>query len=86
MLAEILVLTVLLELLTCLGRFGFKMRARDWKWPVRIHHGYVGILLILVFAFVRNDWLLIIGSALLFSDALHHFVVLRTTVGSSEFP
>ncbi len=84
MLAEILVLTAVLELFTCLGRFGFKIRARDVQWPVRTHHGYVGIVLLFFKTF--SEWAFIVGAALILSDALHHFVVLPATVGSTEFP
>ncbi len=86
MLIEIVILTVIIELVTCIGRFIFKLRSRDVKWPVRIHHGYVGIVVLLAWFFTPYEWLLIIGTSLLLSDALHHFVVLPLTVGRTEFP
>ncbi len=86
MIAEIVLLTVVLEIITCIGRFGFKMRARDWKMPVRIHHGYVGLALMVAWFFLRVDLLMIIGASLLISDAVHHFVVLWLIVGRTEFP
>lgn len=84
MLIEIVFLTVLLEIITCIGRFAFKIRARDWK--PRIHHGYIGILLLGAYFFIPNEWLAIIGASLILSDASHHFAVLPLTVGSTEFP
>ena len=86
MFVEIILLTFLFEIITCIGRFAFKLRARDWKMPVRIHHGYVGIVVLLAWYFAQNDWLLIIGTSLLLSDAIHHFVVLPLAVGRTEFP
>jgi hypothetical protein len=86
MLVEIIAVTLLLEAVTCFGRFVFRLRARDWRMPVRIHHGYVGIVVLLGWFFVQNDWILIAGSSLVLSDALHHFVVLPLAVGSTEFP
>jgi len=86
MLIEIIVITAVLEIITCIGRFGLKMRARDWKWPVRIHHGYVGLVLVLLWLVIPQEWLLIIGLSLVVSDAIHHFVVLPLTVKSTEFP
>jgi hypothetical protein len=85
-LIEIVILTIIIEVVTCIGRFSFKMRARDWKWPVRIHHGYVGIVLLIAYFFLQSGWLAIIGASLVFSDALHHFVILPITVGATEFP
>lgn len=86
MFVEIILLTFLFEIITCIGRFAFKLRARDWKMPVRIHHGYVGIVVLLAWYFAQYDWLLIVGTSLLLSDALHHFIVLPLAVGRTEFP
>jgi len=55
MLLEILLLTAVIEIITCVGRFGFKLRSRDFKWPVRIHHGYFGIVILLICFFVPSD-------------------------------
>ena len=84
MLLEIVALTAAIEIITCFGRFAFKMRARNWKWPVRIHHGYVGFVLLFFRAFSERAF--IVGAALVLSDALHHFVVLPFTIGKTEFP
>lgn len=56
----------------------------------RIHHGYPGVLLMLVAALpvweagLRNLFLLV-GWTLLLSDLLHHFAVLWPLTGSPQF-
>ena len=86
MLLEIALLTSAIEIITCIGRFWLKQRARNWNWPVRIHHGYVGIALLLLWFALPKDMLLVGGASLVLSDAIHHFVVLPLAVGSTEFP
>ncbi|MFQ5504136.1 MAG: hypothetical protein ACE5F1_04960, partial [Planctomycetota bacterium] len=90
-------LTVLVEAVTCLGRFVFDVQAtRDTGWlagvtfGLRVHHGYLGILLLLLCPLVRRASAsrvacLRLGSALLLSDLLHHFVVLWLIQGDPEF-
>ncbi|HNV68352.1 MAG TPA: hypothetical protein PKO06_01545 [Candidatus Ozemobacteraceae bacterium] len=93
-----LILTTIIEGVTCLFRFGFKLEStRDtasWVAPltfgVRIHHGYIGVLLCVVtWLWVRREptrrALLIIGSALALSDLIHHFVVLWLVTGDPQF-
>ena len=63
---------------------------------IRLHHGYAGLVLIAAWAIAAlaqrlrgSVWrgaLLTVGAALALSDGLHHFVVLRLIVGSTEFP
>jgi hypothetical protein len=74
--------TLGIELLTVLLRFGMKLQARKFqgKWPLRIHHGYVGILF-LIFGFLPE-----FSTALILSDVMHHFVVLPLTIRRTEFP
>ena len=87
------------ELLTVALRFGLRLQStRDTASTigvltcgVRIHHGYIGALLLLVawalwwkrHAIAQRA--LIIGGSLLLSDLIHHFVVLWLVVGSPEF-
>ncbi|MCA9085624.1 MAG: hypothetical protein KDA81_16300 [Planctomycetaceae bacterium] len=92
-------LTAALELLTCLFRFGFRFEstldtASTIGWltcGVRIHHGYIGGVLMLAasLAWARwprlSWWGLAVGLGLYFSDMMHHFVVLQLVVGSPEF-
>ena len=90
-------LTILIEVTTCLVRFGIGLETtRDtafvgsltFGW--RIHHGYIGILMVLLArAFpeghLLRHWGLRIGGALFASDMIHHFAVLWPVTGSPEF-
>jgi len=57
---------------------------------IRIHHGYVGLLMLVVAwlwpqpLLLRNA-LVIIGGGCLVSDLVHHFLVLWPVTGSPEF-
>ena len=86
------------ELITILFRFGLGIQStRDTAFiggltfGIRIHHGYIGLLLMLIAAGVlRKDagprhFLMIVGIALLVSDLVHHFVVLWPATGSPQF-
>ena len=89
MITEITVLTVILEIMTIAGRILFgsaKELHKRYKFKIRIHHGYVGIVLILTYFLFMKSSLLFIGSSLFLSDLLHHFVVLPWWVGKTEFP
>jgi len=93
------VLTALIEGLTILLRFGLHLEAtRDTastfgrlSGGIRIHHGYFGLLAVLVAAAVlrrwptAGRWILVIGVALVCSDLMHHFLVLWPIVGRTEF-
>ena len=87
---------ILLELLTIYLRFGRRMTAPEktaWRGRMtrgyRVHHGYHGFTLIpagmLIFPGAAGEWLAIAGSALLLSDAIHHFIVLKWVTGHHEF-
>lgn len=91
------VVAVVFELVTLLFRFGIGLQStRDTTyigyltWGIRIHHGYVGILILLI-ALCRPEpveWrnlTVIIGGALVLSDLAHHFLVLWPLTGSPEF-
>ncbi len=93
-----LALTAIIEGLTCLFRFGFRLEStRDtasWVAPltfgIRIHHGYVGVLLCLAsWLLIRREparrATLICGAALALSDLIHHFVVLWLVTGDPQF-
>ncbi len=90
MLKEIIILTIILESITILGRFFFgSMRAfhKKRKLPIRIHHGYIGLfLIILYYSTTPYSLILIIGGGLFLSDLLHHFAVLPIWVRDTEFP
>ena len=96
-LAYALVLAAGVELLTVWGRFGLGVQAtRDtgvlalMTFGIRIHHGYIGLLLILVaLGIVSNvgirNALLMVGVGLVASDLMHHFLVLWPITDSPEF-
>ena len=90
-----LILAAVFEVLTMLSRFGFDLQATrdtrilaDCTCGVRIHHGYVGLLLVpLAWCFPRGMrhalWIVAIG--LICSDLAHHFLVLWPLTGSPQF-
>ena len=90
-------LTAAVELLTVVLRFGFRLEAQKhcaWLAPLtfgyRDHHGYYGIVLLIIAALVRRkkalrNALIIVGAALFLSDMIHHFLVLWPVTGSPEF-
>jgi len=86
---KILITALAIEILTVLGRSflgSVKNFYKKHSLRIRIHHGYVGIILILANLYFKNDNLLIAGTSLLISDAIHHFIVLPLWVGKTEFP
>jgi hypothetical protein len=90
-----LALTVLFEAVTCVFRFGLNMQStrdtgalRHWTFGLRIHHGYVGVLLLGVALLLRGEvrkWSIIVGAALIASDLAHHFLVLWPITGDPAF-
>jgi hypothetical protein len=83
------------EIFTVLFRFGFGLQTTEatamigsMTLGLRIHHGYIGLFFLLLgFPFpkgIRNA-LWIVGIGLMFSDLVHHFVVLWIWVGSPQF-
>ncbi len=90
-----LLLAAAIELVTVALRFGFDLqttRETAWLAPFtlgfRIHHGYVGLVLLLVVPFLKGGWrnvLLALGIALLVSDLVHHFIVLKAATGDAQF-
>jgi hypothetical protein len=87
---------ILLELITIYLRFGRQMKSPEktaWIGRMtrgyRVHHGYHGFAMIpagmLIFPGAVGEWLVIAGLALLLSDAIHHFIVLKWITGHHEF-
>jgi len=81
-------------------RYGFEMQStRDTAstigvltFGLRIHHGYVGVVMILSALVTAARWprmrphlLVWGGAALVCSDLIHHFLVLWPIEGSPEF-
>lgn len=94
-----LLLAFVFEALTCAARFGMGLESsRDtaalaaFTGGLRIHHGYAGILLLLLGKVSRSSGaplsralLFALGVGLLASDLFHHFVVLKLVTGSAQF-
>ena len=85
---ETIVLTFVFVLVNCVCRMVFGSGRNFWshRFPLRIHHGYVGLLVVVVALFYSIDWLFILGFSAFLSDAVQHFVVLPIWVGRTEFP
>lgn len=85
------------EAITVFFRFGLGLKAtrdtdwlRHWTFGYRIHHGYVGVLLLahallLPLPAILADLAIIAGITLAVSDVVHHFLVLWPVTGSPEF-
>lgn len=90
-------LACLMEAVTCALRFGLALEStRDtaalgaWTFGLRIHHGYVGLLILALSPLLRRrpavrEWAVRVGGALLLSDLIHHFLVLWPITGSPQF-
>lgn len=92
-------LTAIIELICVILRFGLRLEStRDtastigWlTFGIRIHHGYCGLVLIVVASLLLARyprlarWGLVIGWALVLSDLIHHFLVLWPLTGSPHF-
>lgn len=95
-------LTITFEIITLVSRFGLQIEStRDTAFlatftlGLRIHHGYIGILIALAsYYFSRSAstkskrfllWILASGLGLFLSDMLHHFLVLWPITGSPQF-
>ena len=89
------VLALLFETITLTLRFGLDLQStRDTEFighytgGLRIHHGYIGVLMLMVSPVTPRSWrvwLWRIGGALIASDLAHHFLVLWPLTGSPEF-
>lgn len=95
MVKKIALLTVVIELITVFFRFGLELKAREATraaagitFGLRIHHGYIGLLIMIAAAFLNEKYkkyAFIAGAALFLSDLIHHFIVLKLITGSPEF-
>jgi hypothetical protein len=95
--AGILLVTLLVELVTVVLRFGFKLRSNTHTRRLaaltagrRIHHAYLGIAMLLASLFMERGSALhmvcfIAGSGVALSDLVHHYLVLLPLTGSAEF-
>jgi hypothetical protein len=91
-------LAIILEAMTVAIRFGLGLQStRDTAWlaavtfGLRIHHGYMGVLLAAIAVCVNEkhrgfrNVALVLAVALVVSDLLHHFAVLWPLTGSPRF-
>lgn len=96
MILEILLLAFLIEGVNIVLRFSTKIDMHYYfekhlkkYMKVRIHHMYIGFLLIVISFFTGQElgrYLLIIGSGIALADILHHFVLLPITIKKTQFP
>mgnify|MGYP001605980293 CR=1 FL=1 len=89
MITEIIFLTILLEIITSLGRIFFgsmKEKYNKAKYKIRIHHGYIGLIFILIYFLNSENLFLILGISLFLSDFFHHFLILPLWIKRTEFP
>ncbi|MEW6711619.1 MAG: hypothetical protein AB1403_17485 [Candidatus Riflebacteria bacterium] len=91
------VLTVAIEAITLFFRFGLGLESTkhtastvgQFTGGIRIHHGYIGILLLLLLALptLRKskfcNIFLVIGASLAISDIIHHSILYLVT-GSAD--
>ena len=88
MITEILLLALLIEIVTIASRalFGSAQKFyRKHRLPVRIHHGYIGLILITLYILFPVPTIFIVtGTALFLSDLVHHFIVLPALVRRTE--
>lgn len=96
---QTVILTIAIEAVTCLLRFGFSLEStRDTAntvgrltFGLRIHHGYIGVLLLPIAFAIERRWprlsklTLVLSLALIASDLIHHFIVLWPVTGSPQF-
>lgn len=94
---QILIYTFIIEGITAFFRFGLgKESTKDTAFlkhltfGYRIHHGYIGLLALLLLPFFKlpgktRNILVILGWALVLSDLTHHFLVLWPITGSPQF-
>ena len=87
---------IVFEAVTVVLRFAFSLQSKHatgalgaYTFGLRIHHGYLGVLVVVVALWLRPPWLrkllLIVAIGLLLSDLFHHFLVLWPLTGSPDF-
>jgi hypothetical protein len=84
----IILLTLAIEFITILCRkyIGSWKEFHKGKPTIHIHHLYTGFLVVFLYALFPYTLLLIIGLSMVFSDLIHHFIVLPIWIEKTEFP
>ena len=93
--AIIVLFTLIIEAITVFNRFVLGIRAQrvyrkimkriGFKKIFHFHHMYWSVLLIPLSLFYPNLYLFEIGSAMILSDLIHHFIVLKLITGKTDF-
>ena len=90
MLKEIIILTLAFEGLLIIEQVLFSSTkerdSEDKSLKINIHHSYIIVLLMLIYFFYPKTILIIIGSALVFSEILHNFIISPKFIERVEFP
>lgn len=93
----IVFLTTAIESVSAFFRFALEMTSQNdtafmasYTFNLRIHHGYFGVLLLLIALFFKDkqpmkNSSIIIGWSLILSDLIHHFIVLWIFTGNHDF-
>ncbi|MBT4604104.1 hypothetical protein HOC01_00555 [archaeon] len=87
----IILTTILVELITITCRYFFgniknKFKKFQLNPQLRLHHGELGLIFIILnFIFFHNQLVLITGWTLFLSDMIHRFIVLPIWVGETKY-
>ena len=79
----ILVVGLALELVTVTARLILDKKSSAIQAQLkihRLHHSYLGLILLVFYFLWSREWLLILGGGIVLSDLLHHFVVVPLLV------
>ena len=91
----LIVFIIAIEIFTIIVRYGFKISAKvsyekilkrfGFKKMIHVHHMYFGAI-IAWYSYINNfpGWFNF-GLALIITDIIHHFIVLKSVEGDSEF-
>ena len=73
MIIEIVIFTLMLEIITVVCRYYFGSARELFKEKIRINCGYIRIVFLLLSLIQSNYYVLLIGWSLLLSDLMHHY-------------
>ncbi|HEY4506934.1 MAG TPA: hypothetical protein VJH71_02105 [Candidatus Paceibacterota bacterium] len=75
-----LIIASIIEIVTMSLRLVYHLKSKEVQKQInipRIHHGYVGAIVLLIYYFYLHiGWIAMIGWALLISDVIHHSITL----------